>query len=136
MLGTLEALHHCSPRWALSIQHPFPLYKTVPTITQDEWPWCLARLWDDKYRMAKALENNCLQTKPDLRHPKCVQGPLATPQCPSLTFLSGVSASCQLLALRWYSSSNFMLMSSMDSWRRSQNPAKSWAVGLGLALGF
>ena len=29
-----------------------------------------------------------------------------------------------------------MLMSSMDSWSRSQNPARSWAVGRGLASGF
>lgn len=65
-----------------------------------------------------------------------MQGTLATPRCPTLTFLSGVSANCQLLAFRWYSSSNFMLMSSMDNCRRSQNPARSWAVGLGLALGF
>lgn len=29
-----------------------------------------------------------------------------------------------------------MLMSSMDSCSRSQNPARSWAVGRGLASGF
>lgn len=61
---------------------------------------------------------------------------LASLNRPTLTFLSGVSANCQLLAFRWYSSSNFMLMSSMDNCRRSQNPARSWAVGRGLALGF
>lgn len=43
---------------------------------------------------------------------------------------------CQSLDLRWYSSSNLRLMSSMDSWRRSQKPARSWAVGRGLAFVF
>lgn len=52
------------------------------------------------------------------------------------TFFCGFSQSCQLLALRWYSSSNFMLMSSIESWSRSQNPARSCAVGRGLALMF
>lgn len=89
-----------------------------------------------KCKMVKALEVFCLQTEIDLRYLKCLRCAPAALNCPTLTFLSGVSANCQLLAFRWYSSSNFMLMSSMDNCRRSQNPARSWAVGLGLALGF
>ncbi len=52
----------------------------------------------------------------------------------SCTFLSWVSDIFQSLDLRRWSSSNFMLMSSMESCSRSQNPARSCAVGRGWAF--
>lgn len=52
------------------------------------------------------------------------------------TFLSGGSRGLQLLALSWWSSSNFRLIFSMESWSMSQNPARSWATGRGWAFGF
>lgn len=54
---------------------------------------------------------------------------------PSLTFFSGLSMALQLLFLICCSWSNFMVTSSMESCRRSQNPARSWEVGRGMALG-
>lgn len=50
------------------------------------------------------------------------------------TFLSWVSDIFQSLDLRRWSSSNFMLMSSMESCSRSQNPARSCAVARGWAF--
>lgn len=53
------------------------------------------------------------------------------------TFRSGADwaaadgTGCQSFDLRWYSSSNLRLMSSMESCSRSQKPARSWAVGFG-----
>lgn len=52
------------------------------------------------------------------------------------TFLSCGSICFQLLAFNWWSSSNFILIFSMDNCSISQNPAKSWEAGLGWALGF
>lgn len=52
------------------------------------------------------------------------------------TFLSWGSICFQLLAFNWWSSSNFILIFSMDNCSISQNPAKSWEVGRGCALGF
>lgn len=52
------------------------------------------------------------------------------------TFLSCGSICFQLLAFNWWSSSNFILIFSMDNCSISQNPAKSWEAGLGCALGF
>lgn len=52
------------------------------------------------------------------------------------TFLSCRSSCFQLLAFNWWSSSNFILIFSMDNCSISQNPAKSWEAGLGCALGF
>lgn len=53
----------------------------------------------------------------------------------SLTFFSGLSIGLHLLFLICCSWSNFMVTSSMESCSRSQNPARSWEVGLGMALG-
>lgn len=51
------------------------------------------------------------------------------------TFFSGLSTGLQLLFLICCSWSNFMVTSSMESCSRSQNPARSWEVGRGMALG-
>ena len=51
------------------------------------------------------------------------------------TFFSGLSTSCHWLLLICCSSSNLAVTSSMESCKRSQNPARSWDVGLGMALG-
>lgn len=53
----------------------------------------------------------------------------------SCTFFSGLSTSCHWLFLICCSSSNLAVTSSMESCKRSQNPARSWDVGLGMALG-
>lgn len=52
------------------------------------------------------------------------------------TWISGGVRGFQLLALSWWSSSNFRLMFSMDSWSISQKPARSWEMGRGCAFGF
>lgn len=52
-----------------------------------------------------------------------------------LTFLSGDSIIFHSLSFNWCSSSNFMLTSSIESCNKSQKPARSWEVGLGMALG-
>jgi len=52
-----------------------------------------------------------------------------------LTFLSGDSIIFHSLSFNWCSSSNFMLTSSIESCSKSQKPARSWEVGLGMALG-
>lgn len=52
-----------------------------------------------------------------------------------LTFLSGDSIIFHSLSFSWCSSSNFMLTSSIESCSKSQKPARSWEVGLGMALG-
>jgi len=51
------------------------------------------------------------------------------------TFFSGLSTILHSLLLICCSSSNLAVTSSMESCRRSQNPARSWAVGRGIALG-
>lgn len=52
-----------------------------------------------------------------------------------LTFLTGLSIILQSLLLIFCSSSNLEVTSSMESCSRSQNPARSWEVGRGMALG-
>lgn len=52
------------------------------------------------------------------------------------TWISGGVRGFQLFALSWWSSSNFRLMFSMDSWSMSQKPARSWEMGRGCAFGF
>lgn len=52
------------------------------------------------------------------------------------TWTSGGLRGFQLLALSWWSSSNFRLMFSIESWSISQKPARSWEMGRGFALGF
>lgn len=66
-------------------------------------------------------------------------GPTKEHKCLDLTnnytFFSGLSNRFHWLFLISCSSSNLAVTSSMESCRRSQNPAKSWDVGLGMALG-
>ncbi len=53
----------------------------------------------------------------------------------ALTFFTGLSISLQSLDLIFCNSLNLEVTSSMESCSRSQNPARSWEVGRGMALG-